>query len=314
MEFSNYLDLPFKAGIGVGYSGYRLRDGTSEQGSKDVAIGLGIDYFVRFGFGYTFRSLTSTVPGANPQSPSSPPVMHNAKLPADNLGAIFEIPVVGMISKLNNRSVQIGDGIRPMFDITVGASDKNIGDEVNYSNADQALPLPRQSVLGWSLRGGVETLQEGHDWHLLTLTRAREASDILATQTVLTAGTTAVYSFGYEKGFGIIQPLENLVLGKTNGQITLGRGWEIDAADLLYLRWGSDTGPGELIYSTSGWSVKLDGMLRLLTTGRIIPPGTPVIEFLTNHLDLEYSFAKYYSSVNQGIDWTKFSSLTLVVR
>lgn len=69
-----------------------------------------------------------------------------------------------------------------------------------------------------------------------------------------------------------------------------------------------------MIYSTSGWSVKLDGLLRLLTAGRIIPPGTPVVGFLMYHLDLEYSFAKYYSGVNGGIDGTKFSALTVVVR
>ena len=314
MEFGHYLDLPFKAGIGIGYSDYRFSGWTIDEGSKDFTIGLGIDYLVRFGFGYTFGSTATTFTVDTSRNASSPPVTYNAKLPAHDIGAIMEIPVVGIISKLSNRSVQIGDGISPVFDITIGTSGRNIGSEVDYSNADLALPLPRQSMLGWSLRGGLQTRQDGRVWHLLTLTWAREASDVLATQTVSTAGTTAVYSFGYEKGFGTIQPFENLVLGKTNGRITLGKGWEIDAADCLYLRWGSDTGPGELIYSTSGWSVKLDGLLRLLTAGSIIPPGTPVVGFLMNHMDLEYSFAKYYSGVNDGIDGTKFSALTLVVR
>ncbi len=314
MEFGHYLDLPFKAGIGIGYSDYRFSGSTVNEGSNGVTIGLGIDYLVRFGFGYTFSSLTSTFTADTSQNPSAPPLTDGAKLPAHNIGTILEIPVVGIISKLDNRSVQIGDGIRPMFDITFGASGRNIGGEVRYSSAGQALPLPRQSMLGWSLRGGVETLEGGHAWRLLSLTWAREASDILATETITTAGTAIVPSFGYEKGFGTIQPIQNLVLGKTNGQITLGKGWEIDAADFLYLRWGSSTGPGTLIYSTSGWTAKLDGLLRLLTVGRIIPPGTPVVGLLMNHLDLEYSFAKYSSSVNGGYEGMKYSALTMVVR
>lgn len=152
-EIGHFLHLPFKAGIGIGYSDYRIGGGTVGQGSNDITIGLGIDYFVRFGFGYTFRSLTSTSLGADTQNPSSPPVTRNAKLPAHNIGAILEIPVVGVIAKLDNRPVLIGDGVRPTFDITFGVSGKNIGSEVRYSNLNRAIPLPRQSMLGWSLRG-----------------------------------------------------------------------------------------------------------------------------------------------------------------
>lgn len=237
MEFGSHLNLPFKAGIGVGYSDYRISNVTFEEGSNDVTIALGIEYLVRFGLGYTFRSLKSTYIVTDPQNPSLPSVTYNAKLPAHNIGAIMEVPVVRIVSKLSNRSVQIGDGIRPMFDITVGASGRNIGGEVNYSNFNQKLPLPRQSVLGWSLCVGLETRMNEHVWELLTLTWASESSDELGTGTATSPETAPVFSFdGFEKGFGTIQPFQNLVLGKTNGQVTLGKGWEIDAADFFYLR------------------------------------------------------------------------------
>ncbi len=279
------------------------------QSTQGFSLPIGLYYYLRIGIGYGYHTVDSKVFDVLvTNSGMAHQLKDEAQVPSSDYGAIVGIPVVDIYSRLNKRPVTITNDIRPLLDMTFGAVRRHVGPDVNYSDPAYSGSLPRQAVLGWGLETGFATRFNGIPWKLITLSWAREASDVLVrTQEIVTAtpqpdgGTSYKYAYipgGFESGFGSIQPFENLLLGKTNGRITLDKGWEIQVAEFLYIRNGSSTGPYGLIYSTSGGSLKLAGLVKLLSTLHLVDAREGTLAFIADHLNLEYSYSGYTSSEN----------------
>lgn len=74
------------------------------------------------------------------------------------------------------------------------------------------------------------------------------------------------------------------------GQIGLG--------EFLYFGAGSSFGPGSPTYSTFGWELRLDRLVRCLMFLKLLSPQPPVAEFLLSHIDLHYDLGKAYGGSN----------------
>ncbi len=331
LRLNKYLKFPVGISLGVGYSQLGIDfgmftlpppTGTSTAVSQfhaydkadNITVGLGIDYIARFGIGFNFKSIQSNL-GPTVANQSGGPL--EAKTPAHDFGMLLQIPVVDVISHFRNKPVQFNDVVSPLLDLTFGYAGRNVGSEISY--AGQSDPLPRQAALGWNFEVGLRSQVNDKPWKLLTFTWAREATDVLVStsvsETAISPGdTTYVSKFSYVGGLGSIRPVGNLILGKGYGTVDLMKGWQVDLAECLYVREGSYTGVGGVLYKTHGESFALNGFLKLLASLGIWNPRYGWGAYFLDHFDAQYNTGTYTSTYNPLLNGTKFSSINIVFK
>ena len=131
----------------------------------------------------------------------------------------------------------------------------------------------------------------------------RQADDLLVSR-------YSASQFSYQSGLGDINFVDNVLAGKSNANVNIRKGWQIQVAEALYIREGSVEGPG-LAYSTSGYSVCVRGFIRLLSY--LSPPTTQTwIDNVIGHFDLRYH-SSTYSSTGSPITGTTTAAVNLVL-
>ncbi len=332
LKLNRYLNLPAPISVCIGFSQVYFDLGIFNRTLANsptvvsrwhayekadlLSLGVGIDYVVKLGLGYSYKWIDSELA---PFGTEQEVGLGVAKVPACDFGAILQIPVVDIVSHFKRAPVTFSDKVSPLFNLTFGYAERNVGGGVSYGIQTQSDPLPRQGVLGWNFEVGLMSEVNHRPWKLFSFTWAREAEDVLVSvrtiKTVLTPGDTAYTNqFAYKSWLGSIRPIDNLVLGRTNGEIALQKGWQIQIAECLYFRGGSNTDVGGLLYQTHGESIKLNGFLKLVASLGIWNPHRGWGAYLLNHVDLQYSTCTYTSTQNSAVNGTKFSSINIVLK
>jgi hypothetical protein len=142
------------------------------------------------------------------------------------------------------------------------------------------------------------------NWRMISISLVRQAEDILVN--AHDDGT-----FDYKGGVGDISIGENLFTGRVAGNVLVRKGWEIGAAEFLYIRGGSVKGD-TFDYATSGYSLCLGGLVRLLEFAVPAFADTPWLAYIGDHLDVQYHSATY-DSPTSGWDGTTFRGVNVVV-
>lgn len=184
---------------------------------------------MKLSLGYSLKWIDSELAPFGPEG--EPPASGVAKLPAHDYGAVLQIPVVEIASDISETPIKINDKVAPMFDLTFGCARRNIGGEVNYGTLFSD-PLPRQGVLGWNFEIGLKSEINNRPWKLLTFIWGREAEDVLVNVSV-TGDSIYTRTISYKNGLGGIRPFDNLILGRTFGQIYLQTGWQFQIAECV---------------------------------------------------------------------------------
>jgi len=310
------LGLPLPVSLGVGYSRIYLdlgqfnisstsgptviRTFDSWEKNENLSVGLGVDYFVRFGAGMNFKFISSRL------SPIGTEFEHSsgsADVTATDFGLFFQVPTMKIVSTLAG-SIEVLPSVEPLLDLSVGYARRNIGDKVVYADPSQADPLPRQAALGVGVQVGLMSHVLSEDWRIFELKLSREADDLLVKR--LSDG-----GWTYVSGLGGVGFLENVIGGKQTGDVIVRRGWEVQAGEILSVRGGSVT-QAAYNYSTSGFSIRLDGVLKLLSYA-----GSPEIRggflgFLIDFIDIRYDHASY----DQGSPFggVSFGSISIEIK
>jgi hypothetical protein len=317
INLQDMLSLPFSAGIGIGYSrtlfgfeAFSLYDSSGSQVGgqmgnetyENYSIGLGLEYVVRLGIGVNFKKISSRLStfGLAPG-----PAEATATPSATDFGVLLNIPIVGIVSKLSRTPPGAVSGMKPFVDLSVGYVKSNIGEVVKYTDPTQGGPLPRTATLGLGVEAGISAMAGKTNWRMISLSLARQAEDILVTSH--DDGT-----FTYKGGVGDISIGENFFVGGVTGNVLVRTGLELGAAEFLYIRVGSVKG-NFYDYSTSGYSVCLGGLIRLLQYASPEIAGTTWLAFIGDHFDLQYQSASYRSA-EDPLDGITFRELNLVVR
>jgi hypothetical protein len=318
VNLTDILSLPFSAGIGVGYSRAAVDFGTfTHTGSQspepigtfnssetyvNYSVGLGLEYFARFGVGLNFKRITSAL---FPIGTGSELSSATATPSATDLGLLLDIPTVSIASSLSGSSLAIAEGIEPYLDISMSYVRANVGDKVVYIDPAQADPLPRTAVVGLGLTGGISAKAGNARWKMISFGLTRQAEDILVNRHP--DGT-----FDYKSGLGDISIGQNVIGGKATANVLVRKGWEIGAAEFLYIRGGSVFGD-YYDYSTSGYSICLGGLVRLI---EFAVPGSAEsvwVAYIGDHIDLQYHSATYTSPTSL-LNGTNFKELNVVFR
>lgn len=307
VNLGNICRLPFSFSAGFGYSRIDLELGefiiTDETGpepigryhgsekSNNFSAGFAFEYYVRIGLGWNFKTIRSDLVNAA------------AKVTATDFGLLIGVPVMAIVSTLTKEEFEIAPKVTPLFDLSFGNVRSNVGGEVSYIDNAQADPLPRTAVIGGSIEAGLIFRSGFSNRKLVTITLIRQAEDLLVTRF---SGS----KFSYQTGLGDIAFVDNVILGKTNPKVDIRKGWQLQVAEALYIRGGSVDGPG-LAYATSGYSICLRGLARLVDSGNP-RPAESWIDVVTEHIDLQYH-SSTYTSISSPIDGTTTSAINLVV-
>lgn len=140
---------------------------------------------------------------------------------------------------------------------------------------------------------------------MISFALVRQAEDILVIRHI--DGT-----FEYRGGLGDLMIGDNVLVGRPTGNVLVRKGWQIGAGEFIYIRGGSVKGDFN-DYETSGYSVCLGGLVRLLEFASPEIAGTSWLAFIGEHVDVQYHSASY-ASPSSLWDGTTFKGLNFVFR
>lgn len=318
-DLGGVLSLPFPVGIGAGYSKISPTLGTfvvtgpsgptpiatlyPKEEAEAYSIGVGFDYVVKIGSGFNFKRILSDLPYVSGDSVQPAKV----EASATDFGLIVHVPLSSIISKAKKQPLTLLPETESLIGLTVAYVRSNVGEEVQYVEAFGPDPLPRQGTIGVAFELGLVSRAISYDWKVFSMTWARQADDVLVRR------SAADRTFSYQSGLGDIQVFKNLLLGEPNGRVGLRKGWEVSFAELISIRGGSYSGAGNLIYSTSGYSLRLGGLFKLI--GRANRSGSigTMFAFAADHLSFEFHYSRY-GSTESPVRGTTFQGFNVVLR
>ena len=268
-------------------------------------IGLGIDYVIKAGTGWSFKNIDSRL---SPIGAGSERGDGNAKANAHDFGLVVHLPIHEAFSKLTATSLDIRPGLSPTLGAGFGYSRSNVGDEISYIEAAQADPLPRIARIGVSASAGLAYKTEAQAWQLVRFEMLSEAEQVLVHR--FFDG-----SFKYTDGIGDIEFWNNLVRGKAaSADIVKVKGWELNLLEILSLRGGSHEDPdGPVIYHSHGVGVSLRGVFKAMRTlGPEFQKGG-TLDLLTRHLDLQFNTSSLDIADGHPLSGTSFHGISISI-
>ena len=293
VRLNDFIELPLRIGFGLAYHHVAVDYGTfivtGEEGPEEkgrfeahedasgFVLGVGIEYLLRFGFGYTFRSVASHLSAVGPPEISSA----DAQEEASDYSFLLEAPLLTVVEEVSGWDAWPGGSLYPFLDLSAGMGWNNMGDRLVYVDQGQADPFPRSARAGIALKGGVR-LDLPVSWEVLSAAWSREAEDLLVLRD--SAG------WEYQTGLGDIEFGQNVLQGKLTDNVGLRSGWQIQAAEIFTYRQGSVR--GSATYSTRGYTVQLAGMMKGLA--QVMGNESPDwLLFARDHVDVQYHIAEY---------------------
>lgn len=332
VNLGKYFNLPMGCSIGIGYSNVYFDEGSPSwysynnkvlvylgaspewQRQQNYTIGVGFNWLVKLGLGYTFQNVNAESGGY--YDSTSGIYSLPGKTSAHSFGVLLQIPVENIASRIANRQIVLLPDLQPIFDINLGYARRNIGDAwVQFGGNSYSGVVPRSATLGLNLKLGLRTTVRDKEWNLFSVTLAREAEEVLIDFNRFSQNP---FSANYMSGLGEIEPFNNLVLGRENGYVDVRSGWQVQFGELIYVRGGSDGGGWTYIingaYHTFGVGAASSGLIKLLGFFHIVNFQKGPFAFVVDHLDLQYNYSRYSSTEDPAMNGTTFQAVNLVVR
>ena len=301
--------------IGMGYINTLLNLGTNvwtdEQGnelgtfeSKEYytaySIGIGVDYYIKFNLGYTYKDITSDLCSISVGQENSPGA---AKVNAYDMGLQLTVPIISIIEKIQGNNTTIFGDLKPIADIHFGYTIMNIGDEVSYIYARQKDPLPRTAQMGVALSLGIDMPIKDIFFPLAKFDWSSEARDLLIDKHP--DGT-----FYYVSAPGDIAFWNNIIKGNYTEKVYVYRGWRIQLFDFVEYNKGNynGSGYGDEGVNTTSYLIRSKGLIKLLA----MHFDNNILTFIADHFEASYASGSY-SSRNTSLNGTTFKGVTLTI-
>lgn len=308
-NFKDIIDFPLS--VGFGYSYFELNFGEflridegdpSGLGSfysmdyyNAYSLGIGIDYFVQFNAGITFKDITSILS----DQPTEPGLKEaKAKPNVVDFGLLINVPVLKLIDEETQIELENDMLLKPDFNFSIGYSKSNIGDEVYYIDPSQADPLPRMDRLGYGLSTGFDLLGDDFQMKIVNFSLTVEADDILITKDST--------GWDYQSTLSDLQFVKNLINIEGTQDIVSHIGLKFDLFETVSFSTGHFSGRGFDERKTNGYELRTKGLFKLWAMWA----QDPITDFLRDHIDIRYYntnfFADHYFE-------TKMTGLALYV-
>jgi hypothetical protein len=315
VRLNDFIELPLRIGVGLAYHHVVNDLGTfqitnssgptpistfeSTESASGFVVGVGLEYILRFGFGYTFRSVESHL---SPLGTEQEQGTGEANGSTNDYSFLLEAPLVSIVEEITGEDVNVGSGFQPSLGLSVGMGWNNVGDRIVYVDPAQADPFPRTARAGIAVQGGF-SMKDAPGWDLLSAAWSREAEDLLVVP-------KADGMWEYQSGVGDIQFGTNVIQGKLTGNSGLRSGWQIQVAEVFTVRQGLVKGSAS--YETSGYTIQLAGVLKGIA--RVAGEKAPEwLLFARDHIDVLYHHAAVTFQQPQSGDMSS-SGLTVLFR
>lgn len=195
------------------------------------SFGVGINYFVQFNAGFTYKKVTS-ISGDNPTSEINERIV--AEPSVVDFGVLLNVPVIELIDK--NFSIGMGERIlKPKFDFSLGYSKSNIGDDVTYSGLPYSDPLPRMDRIGYGISTGIDIISDKFRMNTFNFALTVEADDILV-------GWDSTWY--YQSTLSDLKPWKNLINIQGSNNVVSHIGLKFDFFESFTLYTGHFSGRG----------------------------------------------------------------------
>jgi len=291
--------------IGVAYSGWQYNYGDIfgySFGAKDkynaYSFSLGLHTIVNISTGLTVKSINSVLE-------DTPGRRSETDLTALDYGILLNLPLNNFLNQPLKFNIDNKNSVYMDVDYNIGYSIQNVGDEIYYEDEAQKDPLPRTARLAHNINLSFRLHSEAINIKLLNLSYSIDAVDILVQKSPWDSVTSAS-KFDYQGLLGDIKPLKTLFLGKGDNHVLVRKGLEIELGEILYLSWGGFDGVLYPNMNTSGFGLKLTGLLKI---SNMLFPGT-IISQLINKVDIQYNKAAYFD--NSDLE-TNYQSIAVTI-
>lgn len=301
----NFKDLiGFPISLGFGYANQKLElkynlfpsDGTQdEQKYNAYSAGIGLDYYVEFYAGLTYKDIKSVI---SPPIFSSALATYEAKGNTWDFGLLLNVPVIKLVDQDLRFEVLNKKPIKPYFDISFGYSQSNIGDEIYYVDPSQSDQLPRTARLGYGFSTGADIMIEKAPLKFVGFDFTVDAEDLLYKYKFLQTGESAIPIIrkfdGYQSFFGDINIWKNIIQIKGDDNVIVHAGGQFNFLESLIIKFGHVTGKSLNNKTTNGLEIRSSGFLKLLNE----VTGSPVVNFISKHFDIRYYNSNYIAGDN----------------
>jgi hypothetical protein len=284
-----YLNLGQFVGISVDPT--QLQPFSGHEQCDAYSAGIGVEYGVRFGIGVTTKKVVSDL------------LLASASARATDVGMLLNVPVASLVNMFPSASKA---GFQPQFDVNLSYGRSNVGGGIYYIAPSQTDPLPREATLGASTELGVTYRREDLEWHLVSFTVAREASDLLIWKDY-------TGNFTYKSGSGNLSFFRNIMQGLGSENLNVRKGFQMNVLEIAYFQKGSLAEPG-LAYSTVGFGMRMSGVLKALMLADPALASSGLAGFILHHIDLQYSNSRYEADNESPLTGTTFSGLSIIIR
>lgn len=213
-----------------------------------------------------------------------------------------------VLSNLRGSDINVFPNTELYTNITASYCRANVGRTIYYIDPTFADPLPRKAAVGMNIEFGLTSKAVSSGWKIVSLLIAREVEDILVRR----FRDGRFDRFEYTTAFGDIRFYRNLILGQWGGEVTLRKGWQLNVGEFLYIRGGSIASPG-LEHSTSGFGLRLGGVMKLMEFLSPRIAEVPVLGFIAKHIDIQYDQSSY-GETDSPIVGTEFKGLALILK
>lgn len=234
----------------------------SADASNNIGISLALRSVVEIGVGYTTKWISSdlAVVGAGLERDR-----WEGSARAYDFGLMAVVPVVGVLGRFTGKDFILRQHFRPKLDVGVGVAWQNRGGAtIAYIDGHQADPLPANRRHGWSGSLGIDWNSDSLDLAIGRVTFSKE------TYRPQIAGVHITSRAEDDKS-----------------------GIEVSILETLAIRRGTlDDFNGEIHLKTSGWTVKSDGLFKVIAhfLGSKSPSSErEVLQFLARHLSISWS-------------------------
>lgn len=316
-NFKNLVGIPISVGIGFANPELNLsfRNPNNNQFLEDTdkyeaySVGVGIDYFVQFSAGITYKSIHSKIMDFS--ASSYPPPYFEINPNTIDYGFLLNVPVLKLINDEISFSIFNDKPIKPFFNFSLGYSQSNIGEEIYYVDVAQKDPLPRTARLGYGISTGVDIKIDETSLKFLKFDFTVDAKDLLLKYETINLDDRIfplIKRFsGYQSFIGDINIGKNIFQVKGDENVITHAGVQLNFLELFLLKFGQIKGRSDNNRSTNGFKIRSSGLLKFVK----IISDDPVINFISKHFDMRYYNSNYKAT--EGLE-TNMKGIAFYVR
>lgn len=288
-------EIGFPLSIGIGYARAEMDFGTfytpmGSSKSRDYyqafSVGVGVDYYVQFSIGYTYKDVTSILadmPTANETNRAS------TETTVYDFGFLLNVPVL----KLIDENFTFGETLKlkPDLNFSLGYARTNVGDFVHYIDPAQADPLPRTDRLGYGINFGMDLIEDRLEINTINISFTVEAEDILVGTKWTGQDSTSRFTKEYQSTLSDLKFWKNIINVEGDEKIVSRAGIMFDFFETLTIYDGHFSGRGYDVRETKGIGLRAKGLFKLYAYWA----NHPVTDFLAEHIDIRYYDTDYFS-------------------